>query len=80
MRKQRCASCGGFLVAQNIVYEKKVGEKRVVFENVPAMVCASCDEVWFDGKTAEKIERLFQKKILPSRWLKVPVFSYSHAS
>ena len=80
MKKENCANCDGTLVRRKIEYDKKIGEKRVLFEDVPALVCSSCDEVWFDGKVAEKMERLFQKGIKPTRWVKVPIWSFSRAA
>lgn len=80
MKREQCASCGGILVARKVTYEKIVGIQRVLFEQVPARVCSACDEVWIDGKIAEKMERLFRKKLHPTRWLKIPVLSFSRAA
>ncbi|MBF0104711.1 MAG: YgiT-type zinc finger protein [Deltaproteobacteria bacterium] len=77
MKKNACAKCGGILVKQKIDYEKKVGEKRALFEAVPASVCTSCDEVWLDAMVAEKIEEIFNKSLKPTRWVKVPLWSLS---
>lgn len=75
MKKNKCASCGGILVRQKIDYEKKVGEKRALFEAVPAWVCTSCDEVWLDAKVAEKMEQIFKKSLKPTRWVRIPLWS-----
>ena len=80
MKKERCANCNGILMVQKVDYEKKVGRKRVLFEEVPALVCSSCEEVWLEGKTAEKMERIFNKGQRPSRWVKIPIWSFSKAA
>lgn len=80
MKNESCANCGGLLVPQKIEYEKKIGEKRMLFEDVPASVCASCDEIWIEGKIAEKMEGIFHKGIRPTRWVKIPIWSLSRAA
>lgn len=77
MKKEKCANCGGLLVAQKIMYEKNVGGRRVFFEDVPARICSNCDEIWIDGKTAEKMERIYQKGLKPTRRITLPVWSLS---
>ena len=80
MKTKKCAACGGVLVGKKVEYEKCVGTKRMFFENVPASVCVSCDEIWLEGKVAEKIEKVFQKSLKPKTWIKVPVWSFSKAA
>lgn len=80
MKKRKCGNCGGFLIPKKTAYEKRVGMKRVLFEDVPSMVCPYCDEVWIDGKVAEKIERIFKKGVKPTRWISIPVCSLSRAA
>lgn len=61
MRKLICANCEkGRLIKKIIpyeVYDTKLG-------NFPALVCPSCNEVWYDEATAEKIEKLEKEKKL----------------
>lgn len=80
MKKERCANCGGILLFQKVEYDKKIGDKRILFEDVPALVCSSCEEVWIDGKVAEKMEKIFQKGNRPTRWIKIPIWSFSKAA
>lgn len=80
MKKEKCASCGGLVIPKKVEYEKKMGSHRLLFEQVPAKVCTSCDEVWIEGKIAEKMEKLFQKGIKPTRRITVPVWSFSNHS
>ena len=80
MKKEECAQCGGALLHKTISYDKKIGEKRVLFEDVPALVCSACDAVWIDGKVAEKMEILFHNGKKPTRWMKIPIWSFSQAA
>lgn len=80
MKPKTCANCGGALVKQEIDYEKKVGNRRALFENVPAQVCTRCEEVWLDASVAEKIEKLFWKSLRPKKWLRIPILSLSKLS
>lgn len=80
MKKEKCTNCGGFLLPKKVDYDKKVGGKRVLFEEVPALVCTSCDEIWIEGKVAEKMERLFLEGKKPTRWIKVPIWSLAKAA
>lgn len=75
--KRKCPNCGGMMVAKQIEYEKKIGSKRMLFEDVPADVCVSCEEVWIDGKVLQNLEKVFLKPKKTSRYLSIPVLSYS---
>lgn len=65
------------MVAKEIEYEKKIGSKRMLFEDVPADVCVSCEEIWIDGKVLQNLEKVFLKPKKTSRYLSIPVLSYS---
>ncbi|MBI2339008.1 MAG: YgiT-type zinc finger protein [Deltaproteobacteria bacterium] len=75
MKKERCANCGGKLLPRRVEYEKIIGRHRALFDEVPANVCLECDEIWLDGKIAEKMERLFYKGAKPTRKVTIPVWS-----
>ena len=79
-KKHRCANCGGTLVNEMIRYDKHWGDEIVIFEDVPAEVCTQCDEVWLDGKTVEKMDRLLFRKTRPTRMLSVPTWSLKRAA
>ena len=55
-------------------------EKRMLFENVPTLVCSACDEIWLDGKVLEKMEKVFQKGAKPTHWISIPVWSFPKAA
>jgi len=61
MEKLICANCGKGKLIKKVVPYAVYGVKLGDF---PALVCASCNEVWFDEATAEKIEKLEKEKNL----------------
>ena len=41
--------------------------------------CATCGGILI-GKTAERMEKLLQKGKKPTRWMKIPIWSFSKAA
>ncbi len=58
-----------------ITHQKSWGGDLYEFENVPAMVCKQCDEVWLDAEVAQLMERIIEQPPKPTRFHQVPVFS-----
>jgi YgiT-type zinc finger domain-containing protein len=58
----RCALCGGVLVAKLITHEIRKDDELLVFENVPALVCAQCDGVWLDGEIKRKLDEIVDRE------------------
>lgn len=58
----RCALCGGTLVEKLITHEIRKGEELLVFDNVPAWVCAQCDGVWITDDVKRKLEEIVEKE------------------
>jgi len=76
----RCAICGGALKRQTITYQKAWGDELYEFEDVPALVCQQCGEVWLDAEVAQLVERIIQQQPRPKRYHQVPVFSLTEFS
>ena len=77
-RLERCAGCGGKLVSKVIKYDQHWGDQIVVFEDVPAKVCASCNEVWLSSKVVQAMDKILVKQRKPSKKMMVPVWSLSN--
>ena len=75
MNPDKCAVCGGRLEERTITHRQPWGKELFEFENVPAMVCRQCGEVWLDANVMELIEQVIQQKPEPKRFQQVPVFS-----
>jgi len=75
-----CAHCGGSLIRQILTYQKPWGDELYEFENVPALVCQQCGEVWLEAEVAQLIEKIIQEQPKPKRYHQVPVFSLTEFS
>jgi HTH-type transcriptional regulator / antitoxin MqsA len=70
-----CPQCGGGFEARIITHQQPWGEELYEFENVPALVCAQCGEVWLGAEVAQLIESVIKRHPQPKRYHQVPVFS-----
>jgi len=70
-----CGQCGGGLVRQTITHQQPWGEDLYEFENVPALVCQQCGEVWLEAEIGQLIESVIKRQPQPKRYHQVPVFS-----
>jgi YgiT-type zinc finger domain-containing protein len=63
MAEERCALCGGVLFEHLITHEIQKGEELLVFDNVPAMVCAQCDGAWLTDEVKKKLDEIVAKEV-----------------
>jgi len=75
-----CSQCGGAFVAKTITHQQPWGEEIYEFENVPALVCAQCGEVWLSAEVAQLMESIIKRHPEPKRYHQVPVFSLAEFS
>jgi YgiT-type zinc finger domain-containing protein len=73
-----CDFCGGQLHPQTL---KRVdyprGDETYRFENVPAYVCDSCGEIYFDAVVSQAMNRAVSSNPQPKRFDQVPVLELS---
>jgi YgiT-type zinc finger domain-containing protein len=50
-----CSRCGGTLEHKIITHQQHWGDELYEFENVPALVCCQCGEVWLEAEVAQLI-------------------------
>ena len=70
-----CAICGGQFAQQTITHRQPWGDELFEFENVPALVCVQCGEVWLDAQVTQLIEQVILQQPEPKRFRQIPVFS-----
>jgi len=70
-----CPQCGGRFEAKTITHQQTWGDELYEFENVPALVCTQCGEVWLAAEVAQLIESVIKNHPQPKRYHQVPVFS-----
>jgi YgiT-type zinc finger domain-containing protein len=75
-----CARCGGSLERKNVTYQQPWGDELYEFENVPALVCRQCGEVWLEAEVGQLIDRIIAEHPSPKKYHRVPVFSLAEFS
>jgi len=71
-----CAVCGGALEPRQITHTQAWGERLYRFEQVPALVCIQCGEVWLAAEVSQWIDQAVEGNATPTRREEVPVFIY----
>jgi YgiT-type zinc finger domain-containing protein len=76
-----CTNCGGANVQMRQVRSAFWQEERlVVVEDIPAMVCLTCGERFYDDTTAIVLDLLHGERFPPEKArgeMRVPVFSFA---
>ncbi len=75
-----CPVCGGSLERRTITHQQPWGDELYEFENVPALVCAQCCEVYLEAEVGQLMEKIIQKHPTPKKYHHVPVFSWAEFS
>lgn len=75
--RHTCHHCGGDLEAQRVDRLLRVEGQWVVVENVEALVCTQCGEIYFTPAVHDQIIDLISGGQAPTRIDHVPVFDAS---
>jgi YgiT-type zinc finger domain-containing protein len=68
-----CSVCGAKVEQQNITYTQTVGGQVYIVEDVPALVCSQCGEIYLTPETVDAIqEQIEHGQAVETR--QVPVF------
>ena len=69
-----CTYCGGSLHPKRLShYDQEWEGKTYRFENVPALVCAACGEVFFEAAVDKAMDDVLGSTPKPKRFAKVPI-------
>lgn len=73
---KNCSFCGaGKLHPKTLSYvDQPWGAKTYRFENVSALVCDICGEVYFEAAVSQAMDKVLEDKPAPKRVDQVPVF------
>lgn len=55
-----CQACGGELKPEKVNLEELEGGKLYLMENVPAMVCEECGEIWVPEPILKEFEKMME--------------------
>ena len=76
-----CTSCaGGKLHRDQVKTALWRGDDLVVIENIPALVCVSCGERYFEDETAMALDMMRTGKAAddpPAKSMTVPVYAFA---
>lgn len=72
---ETCEYCGGALVEKRVTLHRKVRGNHVLFENVPAGVCAQCGTRYYAANVLKTIEESIRGRRKAERKVLVPVYS-----
>jgi len=73
-----CPRCGGALREETVKTAIWRGERLIVVEDIPAQVCGTCMEQFYDEETTDVLRRLTEEdfaSIEPKREAVVPIYS-----
>ena len=74
-RLRKCAACGGTLEEKTISHTQPWGEELYRFDDVPALVCAQCGEVWLAAEVSRLMDEIIGTQPAPKSYQQVPVYS-----
>lgn len=73
----RCHVCGSTEIKKEYVNEIfQIGDKPVLVEHIPAMVCVRCGEETFSRETTERIRRMVHGEAKPVKSISMEVFTF----
>lgn len=71
-----CSLCGGSLHLQTLpYYDQHWKGETYRFENVPALVCVACGEVYFEASVSQAMDKELTSNPKPKRFVQVPVLT-----
>jgi len=74
---ERCEYCGGTIVEKRVNLTRKIGDRYVLIENVPAGVCTECGTRYYTANVLKTVEEIVRGRRKAEREVLVPVYSMS---
>lgn len=72
---ETCEYCGGRIVEKRVTLHRKVKNKYVIIEDVPAGVCVECGTRYYAANVLKTIEASIRGRRKAQREVLVPVYS-----
>jgi len=60
-----CRICQGNVENKQITVEREWKGRKIIIEDVPALVCEQCGESYFDSETTLQLEKIKKAAIYP---------------
>lgn len=55
-----CTACSSALVPNTVTHSEQVGDEVFEIDDVPALVCLTCGETWFESEVMETIQGIVE--------------------
>ena len=73
-RLRKCCYCGGSVHPEVLpYYDQPWLDNTYRFEDVPALVCAACGEVFFEAAVSQAMDKVLTSNPQPKRFAQVPI-------
>ncbi len=73
---EECEYCHGIIENRKVELYRHKGNKRILFENVPAGICKSCGARYFSANVLKMLDRLSRKCIGKHRIAQIPLVHF----
>lgn len=71
----RCPLCGGAISSKKTTFSVDLGKGILIVREVPAQICALCDEEWFCSDVSQRLDQLAAD--MREKGTEVEIISYS---
>jgi YgiT-type zinc finger domain-containing protein len=75
--EETCEYCEGDIVEKRVTLHRKVKDRYVLLEDVPAGVCTQCGMQYYAANVLKTIEESLHGRLQAQREIVVPVYSLS---
>lgn len=76
-RLQTCSFCGGGIRPKTLPYHDEQWHGNTYrFENVPALVCAVCGEIYFEAAVSQAMDKVLTSNPKPKGFVQVPIVEF----
>ena len=76
--KVKCEVCGtGERRSELVRYSLSLGDRLVIVEHVPALVCSRCGETSFAPDVVERLQSTIWQSRAPARIMETPVYEFA---
>ena len=73
-RLQTCIFCGGGVRPKNLSYHDEQWHGNTYrFENVPALVCSQCGEIYFEAAVSQAMDKALTGNPQPKSFAQIPI-------
>jgi YgiT-type zinc finger domain-containing protein len=74
-----CPTCRGNNITPSVVTytTEHKGACVIVIQNVPALECSQCGEIFYSSDVMEKLQKIVWGKLPPTKTIEVPAYDFT---